>query len=641
MKSLNDLKIGFRLKLLVGLAVFFVISLLGFETFIVNKRVITQNTDLFIFSQLDQISELISQHTYSKRVNINDALNLTSNLLSENNLRIKKEISIEAEDVFQGKKAIYKVNKWLLNENVLNSNPVFCNQIEKLTGNKLSIYQKTKDGYFLVASNIDKSSSIYEYNNTFLLTSEEIQKIENGERYIYSKSVNNKYLLLACDALWVNGEIVGMIMLQNENIESSYLSTVLKKKTYFDDGFVSIIQKDGYYLYHPDMQGESAANFMFFKELIHKNSESEKFEIKWPETDSGRIKYLYFKYIPEYNFYITIVFDKSGLFASLKKLAFSIMFAIFLAILLFFAIITWFSKKIVTNINHGIEFAQKVSEGDLSANFKIDQKDEIGMLAVSLNKMVVQLRNIVDQVNVSSNNIASASQEINSGSQQLSQGANEQAASTEEISSSMEQMVANIHQNTTNAVQTERMSRKSSEGMRFVLGSALQNRNSINNIAEKISIINEIAFQTNILALNAAVEAARAGEHGKGFAVVANEVRRLAERSKIAAQEIDELSKTSVKVNEEVAFLMEQIAPEIEKTSKLVQEIASSSLEQNSGAEQVNSAIQQLNQVTQQNAAASEELAASAQQLEFQAGKLKVNIEFFNKKNIETNKSEM
>ena len=216
---------------------------------------------------------------------------------------------------------------------------------------------------------------------------------------------------------------------------------------------------------------------------------------------------------------------------------------------------------------------------------------------------------------------------------EMSQGASEQASSAEEVSSSMEEMASNIQQNTDNSQQTEKIALNAAEGINKVALAAKETLDKMKEIAEKVSIIGEIARQTNILALNAAVEAARAGEHGKGFAVVAAEVRKLAERSQASAVEIDALTKISVKSTEEAGSLMNAIAPEIQKTAKLVQEITAASIEQTSGAEQINNAIQQLNKVTQQNAAASEEMATGSEELSGQAEKLLESISFFKLEN--------
>ncbi|MFW5753659.1 MAG: HAMP domain-containing methyl-accepting chemotaxis protein [Marinilabiliaceae bacterium] len=290
------------------------------------------------------------------------------------------------------------------------------------------------------------------------------------------------------------------------------------------------------------------------------------------------------------------------------------------------------TRSITSGINRGVDFADKISQGDLTSNVEEDllqQKDEIGQLSRGLQKMAEQLRAIIGDVLGSADNIASASLQISSTSQQMSQGASEQASSAEEVSSSMEQMVANIQQNTDNAMQTEKIANQAAEAIKKGASSTDTAVKSMKEIANKISIVGDIAYQTNMLALNAAVEAARAGEHGKGFAVVAEEVRKLAERSQIAADEIDGLSERGIKLSDEASEQLSVIVPEIEKTAKLVQEIAAASMEQNSGADQVNSAIQQLNTVIQQNAAASEEMASSSEELSGQAEQTKEVVAFF------------
>jgi methyl-accepting chemotaxis protein len=282
---------------------------------------------------------------------------------------------------------------------------------------------------------------------------------------------------------------------------------------------------------------------------------------------------------------------------------------------------------LINALNEVITKAKLVAAGDLMVDMK--KRSEKDGLMQSLTDMVKSTANIISEFKTAANNISDSSEQMSSTSQQMSQGASEQASSAEEVSSSMEEMAANIQQNTENAQQTEKIALSAADGIYRVNDASDQTLKYMRDIADKVSIIGEIARQTNILALNAAVEAARAGEHGKGFAVVAAEVRKLAERSQVSAVEIDALTKNSVRATEESGKLLAAIAPEIGKTAKLVQEIAAASVEQNSGADQVNNAIQQLNHVTQQNAAASEEMATSSEELAGQAQQLLEMISFF------------
>jgi methyl-accepting chemotaxis protein len=628
MKKINDFNIGLRLSVFINTAVVIILTFLGIYIYQIQRDKIMTDTDECMTGQVDDLCKIVQLQIKERQEHVKSAMNVATELLnSTGNLMLDYNNRIELKvtnQITQSVKTV-QIPSLYLNEELIHNNTSIVDKITRLTQTRSTIFQKIDGGYLRISTSVLKTDGSRATHTFIPNDSPVIKAIVRGLDFNGRAFVVDDWYIASYRPLKIDNVVVGILFVGMPEKDMNDIKKIFSQKKFMESGFPFIINNDGKLIVHPFAEGASLKDDESFQKIKESGLNSGKIFYSWEKEDN----IIYFKFVNDIESYVAISLSEDEMLKILGHMRNVLILAVLLSITVIVLINTYISKSISSSIQKGVDFAKRISEGDLTAELKIDQQDEIGELAGSLNQMVHKLREIVSTINRGVIEMAAASQQISSGSQELSQGASSQAAAAEEVSASMEEMAANIEQNNDNAIQTEKISMQARQSMDQMRVAGKKSISSIKDIAGKISIINDIAFHTNILALNAAVEAAREGEHGKGFAVVASEVRKLAERSKMAAHEIALISKNSVTITVESDELINGLTPEIERTAKLVQEIVSANKEQRIGVVQVNQALTDLNRITQQNAAASEELACSAEELSSQAEHLKSMISFF------------
>lgn len=628
MKKINDLNIGVRLNLFLNSAVIVIFALLGSYIYLVQQNKIIADTDKNMKEQVTDLSNLVQLQIKERQSQVNTSLNAATEIFNHAGILSVNEnekITIEATNQITKEIKKVEVSAMYLGDQRVYKNFDVVDKITDLTNAKATIFQKIDGGYLRISTTVLKSDGQRAIGTFIPNESPVIKAIENNQEFTGRAFVVNDFYLTKYCPLKINNTIVGIIFTGMPEKDMKGIKDVFSRKVFLESGYPFIIDKDGLLIIHPKREGEIQKDVDLFQKIIQsKSTEGKAFYVL---DDQPKIEY--YKYLPEIEAYVVASISEKEMMSVIDNLRLALFIAIILSVGIIILINTLISKSISSALKKLLGFAKKISEGDLTTKIDLNQKDEIGVFAGSLSQMADKLREIVMAINQGAVEIASASQQISDGAQQLSEGANSQAATAQEVSSSMEQMVSNIRQSADHAIQTEKISLNAKESMDMMVISGKKSVASIQDITGKISIINDISFQTKLLALNAAIEAARAGEHGKGFAVVAAEVGRLAERSKIAADEIALISKKSMEVTEESDQLINDLMPEIDRTTILFKEMVSASNIQIGNVDQVNAALNDLNQVIQQNAAASEELASSSDELAYQAEQFRDLIGFF------------